>query len=138
VTLALDDEGADREIACPSCGRTFRYVSGFVYRDGDAHAIYHAQCHGHDTRDEVWLDLVVGEWEPDYQDQFTFSCRVSTTGAGLVDAPVASSGQAEYFGAKLSRTEALEHERLAQVWELVDFVLTTDPTISDYIYGPTP
>jgi len=112
-------------------------VTGFVTRNGDAFAIYHAQCHGH-GKSEVWLDLVLGSWdEPEFSTNATFSCRVGLDGAALVDACGVVEGRAAYFGQKLRREEALADRRLDSVWELLDFVVSNDPTISSYLYGAT-
>jgi len=136
VALATDDEREVRSQRCATCERTFDQVTAFVHRDGDAYAIYYAQCHGHGDAPEVWLDLVVGTWEePDFPDQVSFSCRVTADGAGLVDALAVVEGRAEFFGRKLSRADALNHDRLPEVWKLVDHIVTSDTTVASYIYG---
>jgi hypothetical protein len=35
----------------------------------------------------------------------------------------------------LPRTTALEHPRIAGVWEVIDFIVTTDPVVSAHVYG---
>lgn len=118
---------------CRSCGRPYEWVTGSILRDGDAFAVYYAQCHGHDE-DEVWLDVVIGSWEePAYTDHATFSCRVTQAGAGLVDAPAASEGQAPFSGSKLTRSAALADPRLPDLWDVVDFLVVADPTVRAHI-----
>jgi hypothetical protein len=137
VPLSLDNERQELDITCPLCGRPFKLVTGFVYRDGDAWAVYHAQCHSHD-RSEAWLDIVLGSWDDDQPaDSRTFSCRVGTEGAGLVDAPVSVEGRAPHYGRMLTRADALADDRLDDAWEVVDFVVTADPTVRKYVYGPS-
>ena len=134
VSLTIDSR-TDRESQCSDCGRVYRFVTGFVDRDGNATAVYHAQCHGHDVA-EAWLDVVIDDPDAsEFTGKFTFSCRVSIGGAGLVDAPAAASGEADYFGRLLSRAEALENDRLGEVWDIVDLVVTEDPTVHAHIYG---
>lgn len=82
------------------------------------------------------MDVVTGSWEePDFPDHSTFSCRVTTSGAGLVDALVVAGGKAGFFGARLTREQALAHPSLDEVWEIVDFVVTTDETLVASLYG---
>ena len=105
-----------------------------IQRDGDAFAVYYAQCHGHGDASEAWVDVVVGSWdEPAYSDHATFSCRVSQDGAGAVDAPAASKGEAPFSGVLLARPDALRDPRIADVWEVIDFIVTTDPEVSAHL-----
>jgi hypothetical protein len=119
---------------CPGCGRAYDLVTGFVFEDEDAHAIYYAACHRHQDLNEVWLDIALGDWDEALTDQVTFACRVGPEGASLVTPPVAAEGKADFFGRMLTRDEALQNERLSTLWAVVDFVLTTDVTIRDHFY----
>ncbi len=107
--------------------------------DGVAAAVYFAACHSHSgdsESDEIWMDVVTGSWqEPEFADHCTMSCRIAADGAGLVDPLVAAEGTADFFGRRLSRDEALVHPRLDEVWEIVDFVVTTDETLAAVLYG---
>jgi len=48
---------------------------GLIQRDGNAFAVYYAQCHGHGDEAEAWVDVVVGSWgEPAYADHATLYC----------------------------------------------------------------
>lgn len=138
ATLTLDDDRRVRTDQCVGCGRPYEQVVAFVYRDGDAYAIYHAQCHDHGdgSAPTAWLDIVLGGWEePDFPDHVTFSVRVDANGAGIVDAPVAVSGTAAYDGRKLQREEAFAHSKIGEVWTVVDFIVVEDPTVSTYVYS---
>jgi hypothetical protein len=105
-------------------------------QDGSASAIVYAACHTHDDRSEAWLDVIVGSFEePAFADQATFSCRVRSEGATLFPAPLAAEGRAPMFGKKLSAEEAIAHELLPTVWAIVDFVVTSEPTIRASVYG---
>jgi hypothetical protein len=134
--LTLDGAPTVTDETCPACGRRYKRSTGFVLRDGVASAIYFAACHSHGDGGEVWLDIVTGSWEePDFPGHATVSCRVSADGAGVVDALVASEGKADFFGARLSRQEALAHPAIDEVWEIVDFVVTADETVVAAVYG---
>lgn len=124
---------SDRQVqgqTCEQCGRTYLRVVIFAMKDGSPYSVVSAQCHGHSVA-EVWLDATFGTWEEPFSDHFTFSCRITDQGAGLVDALVASKGVANYYGRRLTRAAALEHPALPLLWELVDQVLTTAPELQD-------
>ena len=136
MTFQFDGLSEVRDQVCPSCDRPYRWVTGLLQRDGDAFAVYYAQCHGHGDASETWVDVVVGSWdEPEYSDHATFSCRVSHAGAGVVDAPAASKGEAPFSGVLLPRGAALADPRMAEVWQVIDFIVTADPVVSAHVYG---
>jgi len=99
-------------------------------KNGGAYSVVSAQYHGHADA-EVWLYATFGSWEEPFSDHVTFSCRISEQGAGLVDALVASKGDANYYGRRLTREAALEHPALPLLWELVDQAVTFVPELQD-------
>jgi hypothetical protein len=125
---------------CAECGRSYRRLTLFLHRDGDAHAVCHVALHDHDGR-EAWFDAIFGSWdEDDDSDRVTFGCRVGTVvgqtepAATLVQAAI-PFGDSPVWGRKLSRDEALVHPWLPDFWEAVDFVLLTDPDVRLHVYG---
>lgn len=116
-------------------------VAGFIYQNGDAHAIYFASCYHHEGH-EVWIDAVFSPtWADGADDHVTFGCRVGTVegksepAASLVTAAAAFDESAT-FGQKLTREEALTHPMVGDFWALVDHVLTHDAVVSAHVYGP--
>ncbi len=95
----------------------------FATKDGDAYAVISAVRHGHPD-DEIWFDATLGSWQEPFTDHQTFSGRINDAGASLVDGLVASRGEADYYGRRLTRQEGLEHQLLGAVWELVDEMMT--------------
>ncbi len=125
----------DRQVVrllCDHCGRDYDRVVIFATRDGDAYALVSVACHGHLDR-EVWIDVTFGSWLEPFSDHITMACRVSSQGAAAVDALVASRGDADHYGHRLSREETLGHERLTELWELVDALVTMVPEIRDQV-----
>ena len=133
VVIDLSDREVLR-IRCDRCGSEYDRVVIFVTWNGAPHAVVSAVCHGHPNR-EVWLDATFGSWVEPFADHVTMSCRVSEAGAGLVDPLVASAGNAEYYGKRLSRNEALEDPRLPVLWSLVDEVVIEVREVRDQVYG---
>lgn len=63
--LTIEVGAAPRATTCDVCGRAALNSSGFVYRGGDAFAIYHATLHRHDEVPTVDLAIGIGSWEND-------------------------------------------------------------------------
>ncbi len=129
MSIDLSDRQVEDE-ACSECGRNYKRVVIFATQGGDAYSVISAVCHGH-PKDEVWLDATFGSWDEPFTDHVTFSCHVSSEGAGLVDALVAGKGEADYYGTRLTRAQALDHPDLPALWELVDLVVTTVPEVQE-------
>jgi hypothetical protein len=54
----------------------------------------------------------------------------------LTAVPAAAAySQSPFWGIKLSRDEALAHPRIDEFWEIVDYVLLTDPVVHAHVYG---
>jgi hypothetical protein len=139
LTLEL---GGDRHVVtqtCDCCGDTRQTVTGYVYDDDTAHAVYFASCCPHDR--EVWIEVILGSWDVDStDDHITFGCRVGDNEqaeliTSLVPAAQVSSNNAIY-GQKLDRDQALVHPWLDAFWDIVDLVMLTDPTVHQHVYGP--
>jgi hypothetical protein len=47
--LSAEPERNIREAECAECGRSYRPLTLFLHRDGDAHAICHVALHNHAT-----------------------------------------------------------------------------------------
>ena len=135
--LTLDEDRQITTATCSCCGRERTTVTGFVYRDEDAHAIYYASCYPHDG--EAWISVILGTWGEDidtHDDHVTFGCRVPPKSGGCMLVPAASAyNDSPMFGQKLNREEALAHPWLSDFWAVVDHVLVNDPLVHRHVYG---
>jgi len=64
-TLTIEVPRGPHKTRCERCGRSAFNTTGFVYRDGDAFAIYHATLHEHDGTPRVDLGIGIGSWSSD-------------------------------------------------------------------------
>lgn len=141
VDLTFDGEPTVDQKDCAACGRSYDLVRSFVLNDGDAYAVVFAACHAHGVTNEAWIDVIFGSWEEDDStENVTFGCRVgpvdgqSGPAASAVDA-AAPYSDSTLWGSKLTRQEALTHQRIGDFWTVIDFVLTSDPHVRDHVYG---
>lgn len=146
MTLAMDLEQRQlREYECSCCNTPIERTWNFVYRSGDAYAVYFANSYHHKGQPhETWIDVILGTWGGDTcEDHVTFGCRVGPVAdspepaATLVQARSDGTG-GEIHGATLSREEGLAHPRLPEFWQVVDFVLESDPSVNAHLYGARP
>ncbi|MDZ5663624.1 hypothetical protein SFC79_17750 [Nocardioides sp. S-58] len=139
--LSIEADPTVTQHVCDHCERPFQRVRGYLYRDGDAHAVFIASCHHHDGH-EAFIDAVFSPtWEEGVDDRVTFGCRVGPVdgqpdpGAGLTTGAAAFT-DTQWFGRKLTREEALGHPLLHEFWAVVDHVLVHDPVVRHHVYGP--
>lgn len=131
------DPTVDRR-RCQDCGNEHESVTGFVLKDGSAHAVYYADWYPHNQ--EAYVDVVLGTWEePDYPNQVTFGCRLGPVegqdgpAASLVPGGARRSDH-KLFGVKLDRQAALEHQMLPEFWDVIDWLVVNDPTLHENVY----
>jgi hypothetical protein len=130
VGLAIEADRKVNEFDCPDCGVPIQRVTGFVLRDDKAYAVYYASCYHHGGH-EAWFDVIFSPtWAEGVDDHETFGCRVGPIeGQAEPGASLTTGGGAfrdsQIFGRKLSRDEALTNPRLAEFWEVVDYILST-------------
>jgi len=142
VDLFLDGESDVRTSRCLDCGRDYTVVDSFVLDQDGPYAIAKTALHHHDGF-EAWMDVIFGSFSDDpaeVDDRVTFGCRVGPVAGSSEPAATAVQAGAAYedspsFGVKLSRERALSHDRVADFWSVVDFLLEAEPTINHHVYG---
>lgn len=140
MTLSLDGAPDIREQDCSCCGATFIVTDHFILMDGHTHAIAKTALHDHDGDHEAWIDVIFGPFgDNSAEGRVTFGCRVGPiAGATEPAATVVDAAQpypdSPVWGHKFSREEALQQDSLAQFWDVVDWLLSTDPTVHRHVY----
>ena len=138
MTLAVDGESEARQATCDHCGRDYVTVTSFVTHGGTAYCVAKTALHDHDGH-EAWMDIVFGTFEDGAEDHITFGCRVGPVEGALEPAATAVNaaqpyGDSPFWGQKLTRAQALGHERIADFWAVVDFLLVSEPAIQHHVY----
>ena len=113
-------------------------LTRFVYRNGDAHAVYYAQyTSGHSEKRLSGL-IGIGEWgemgTPEERIAFPFQIWTDEENfkVGLVDAADSPWSHVTFLGHILNREEALKHEWIGDVFHITDHMVTDDPEITKY------
>lgn len=139
--LRLDGESTADPSTCLDCGADYLLIKSFVLDGSGPYAIAFSALHWH-GEPEAWIDVIFGAFEGDVEDddRTTFGCRVGRVEGS--DEPAATAVQAAVpysngpvFGHKLSRDEALAHDRVADFWRVVDFLLEHEPAVEHHVHG---
>lgn len=141
VMLSLDGDPNVSTPLCIVCGSDFVLIDHFILNNGSAWAISKTALHNHRGVREAWIDAILGTFgHDDASDHITFGARVGPVdgspdpAATLVDA-AEPYPESDMFGLKLSRAQGLDHARLSDFWQVVDFILVSDPQVQKHVYG---
>lgn len=111
-----------KNTTCACCGGVTTTLTRFVSQDGDAHAIYCARF-GAEHRERVVQAVVsLGDWSDAAGpwDRVAFPLEIRAAGAeyrvGLANAADSPWSGTAIIGRVLDRDEALQHERLSEVF----------------------
>src|SRR4051812_42697827 len=125
---------------CGCCNHPILNIHGYVYRDGDARAVYYASwTPGHRERGiGFWVGL--GEWGDGTADEHRTAFTLvyhhgpgETRGFHLEDASRFVREQAVFLGVPLDRAEALAHPLKAELFAICDVLLTEDHRIREFL-----
>jgi hypothetical protein len=137
--LSIETEPESRQRVCADCGRSFASVNGFLYRDGDAYAVYHAILQTDHPSTVVDLALSVGSWNEDATgvDRTRVGVRVWPEGNQLLmhvnDPDESAWGHSTTFGAMAARTEVVGTSLQDEVFRATEFVIANDPRVRDHL-----
>lgn len=144
MNLQLEAGESDRPTRCECCGRVSRTVHGFVYKDGDAYAIYYAGwSEGHPERG-VTMAVAVGEWDDDSDnsDRVSVGLEARATESeiqfAVLEPEQSPWAQTDLLGAMCSRSAALAHPVLKEIFEIAEHVVSHDERIADFLERPAP
>jgi len=137
--ISLELGTTHNPFACSCCGETSVNLSGFVYRGGDARAVYWAgMTSGHEKR-VIEVAVGIGEWgdgtSPDDRIGFvlTLWAEGSQPNVTIVSPDESRWSTIALIGRILPRDEALRHPLIKEVFHITDHLLTDDPRIRTYL-----
>lgn len=135
LTIEFEDP---TESTCECCGNVTVRLTRFVYRDGDAYAVYYAQyTAGHEEKRLSGL-IGLGEWgegaTPEQRIAFPFQIWTDDKNfiVRLVNAEDSPWSHVTFLGRILNREGALKHEWIKEVFDITDQMVANDPVITKY------
>src|SRR5216684_6398345 len=107
--LTIEFEPPEESDPCECCGGRTTSLTRFVYRDGDAHAIYYARFSNNHSERVVVATISLGEWgegtTPKQRVAFALKlrCGEKEYQVGLIDAEHSPWREAKIIGRTLNR-----------------------------------
>ena len=135
--IEMSEPSASR---CDCCGGLSVRLTRFVYRGGDAFAIYYAAYSNNHPNNELAMLVSLGEWGEDSEpsQRTAFYCRVRPTEdsyeAMLGDAAQSAWGDVDLIGEKLSREDARRHPWKSTAFEVLDEAFLKDRSLRGFLH----
>ncbi len=115
---------------------------GFIYRDEDAYAAYHAALYARHPDRRVSLAITVGDdWSEDADpgERISVALRVRPAQDGLamtvIDPSESPWTQARTHAGMLDRAHALGHPRIDEIFHVADHIAAQDPTVKAHLHS---
>lgn len=124
---------------CDCCGGLSVRLTRFVYRNGDAFAIYYAAYSNNHPGNELAMLVSLGEWgeDSDPSQRTAFYCRVRPTDDSyevmLGDADQSAWSDVAIIGEKLSRERARQHPWTKTAFEVLDEAFVQDRSLRGFL-----
>jgi hypothetical protein len=136
--LALETSGEPWSTTCAHCGRSALNSSGFLYRGGDAFAVYQATLHGHADRPEVDLGIGIGRWAEDdaSADVSAFISVWATVDEiqfGFVNPDESVWGGSSLLANPLAADAARDSAIRSSMIEIAELVVREDPALARHL-----
>lgn len=115
------------------------HLTRFVYRDGDAYAVYYAKFSDNHTDGVVSVLIGLGEWGEGSTpaDRVAFAAQIRAVRREfqvmIVDASQTVWSGVTFMGPLLARAEALDHPLVSDVFHLTDHIVHDDAEVHAYL-----
>ena len=139
TNLSIEPSPEVTERACAHCGRPFQHIHGFLSKDGDAYAVYHALLQTEHPSTVADFALSFGRWDDEAtsDDRHRIGLQVWPDGDELkihiADPSTSAWGDSETFGRMLSRSEVLGSDRQNEALQAVEFVIAHDARVAEHL-----
>lgn len=136
--LTIEVGREPRTRTCDKCGRSAADTTGFVYRDGNAYAIYHAVMHRHQGTPQLDLAIGIGTWESgdSVADLTAFLAVWTETDEirfGFVDPTESVWAGARLLKNQLAADEARTSDSRQAVLSVAELVVSGDPAVAGHL-----
>jgi len=139
--LTIEFEPPKESAPCECCGGRTTSLTRFVYREGNAYAIYYAKFSANHPDRVVVATISFGEWReatpPEQRVAFAMELRSTENEyqVGLTDAEGSPWREAKVIGRTLNREEALAHPLVKEAFHVTDHMVAEDEPIRSYLNG---
>ena len=136
--MVLTREKPDiRKIRCPQCRSKYLRITDYIHKSDEPFCIARIECHRHDEGEDIYISVIFGDWDDEraFADHVTFTCRFGFVEGHeeRVCSLIQNESDETVLGRRLTREEALQHPLINTFWEVIDFILTTNKPMLDFI-----
>lgn len=137
--LQIEFEPSRESEPCACCGESTTVLTRFVYKDGDAFAIYYARFARSHPERPVFATVSIGEWgegsSPEQRVAIALELRSSSSRyqVAVIDAACSPWKDARFIGRTLDRAEALAHPMLSEVFHITDHMCSDDEPLKAHL-----
>ena len=124
---------------CYCCNDKSYTGHGFIYKDGDAYAVYYIGWSTNHTEKKVSIALALGEWNDDStsDDRICFGLEAYEAEKDIlfrvIDPKESPWSKTDLLGDMISREQGLNHQLLGEVLIVVEEVLRNHTAIRNYL-----
>lgn len=124
---------------CHCCGHESNIGHGFVYKNGDAYAVYYAGWSKDHSDKKVSFAIAVGEWEDNstINDRTCLGIEVYVDERGIlysaIDPDQSPWANTELLGKMISRKDALHFPFLQEIFGIAECVVRNHDAIREYL-----
>jgi len=127
-----------KTFACECCGGTTTTLTRYVYKDGDAFAVYFARFPSNHADQSIAVLVSIGGWgtgDPAKRVSTALEMRVLESGPAVmvIDAATSPWEEDPVLGRMLDRSTALAHPAIRDVFAIIDCMVVEDPPLRAYI-----
>jgi len=137
--ITIEFEPPQEADPCECCGGTTTSLTRFVYKDGNAHAIYYARFSNNHPDRLIKAAISIGEWgegsSPAQRTAFALELRSGPERHEIMVRDAASSPWcgADLLGPMLDRDAALAHPLIDEVFQITDHAVLEDQPLKAYL-----
>jgi hypothetical protein len=125
--------------SCHCCDKKSCTGHGFVYKDGDAYAVYYAGWSDSHSEKKMSLALAVGEWNDNStsDDRTCFGLEAYEAENDVlfrvIEPQESPWPETDLMGTMISREQGLSHSQLSEVFTIAEEVLRSHAAIRNYL-----
>ena len=139
MAITIEFEPPRESGLCECCGGTTTSLTRFVYKDGDAHAIYYARFSNNHPDRLVKAAVSIGEWGEgsNSAQRVAFALELRAGPANyevrVCDAATSPWAETDLLGPMLDREPALAHPLIDEVFHITDHAVVEDQPLKTYL-----
>jgi len=139
MALTVETVSEVQQRSCADCGRPFSSVHGFVYKDGNAYAVYHALLQTEHPTRVADLALSFGSWDEGATgvDRARVGVRIwlddDQLTMHIADRDESAWGDSETFGKMARRDDVLGTAREQEALRTAELVVDGDARVRDHL-----